>query len=572
MKRAFRIAGIVLLLTGAAAGAYFAAEAAATPQMASLLPEGALLSIEAKDFHGLLADWQASAQKRTWLASDDYQDFSRSHLFSRLSQAQDEFAAAAGIPTGIDLLEKVAGSQSALALYDIGNLEFVYVTRLPQQDVESTPLWQARGKFEQRSEAGTPFFVREDVQSQRVAAFAFRDGWMILGTRQDLVAGVLDRLQSPGTHQLATEAWFAEAVHHAPASPGDLRMVLNLDKIVPSPYFRSYWVQRNIAEMKQYSAAVSDLYRTPSVYREERVLVRHSSAGPPPAVDVAAVSAFVPDGVGFWSAQASPDPDKLADTLRRNLLELNASTAASASSAPPEAVAPVAGSASDLDVSIDKAPAIVQQGDAWQPLRALLQAAQPTAALEVGATGSAREDAFIPIRAGAVITAARPWNEQQVTDALASGLAPGLTAARLGVGWQKRSSPAGDYLALNGQVPLCVAVRDTQLLLASDGPLLESMLARRAAPSGGSGVTYAADFHHAAERDNFVALTSLLDRIGSRGRADGQPAASNGDAPAFFSGDLASLSRVFAQVAEERMDERDLGDRVMQTVTYRWAQ
>jgi hypothetical protein len=45
-------------------------------------------------------------------------------------------------------------------------------------------------------------------------------------------------------------------------------MVLNLEKIVPSPYFRSYWVQRNVTEMKQYSSAVSDLYRSSQSYRE----------------------------------------------------------------------------------------------------------------------------------------------------------------------------------------------------------------------------------------------------------------------------------------------------------------
>ncbi|HTW47564.1 MAG TPA: hypothetical protein VMD92_06440 [Acidobacteriaceae bacterium] len=572
MKRVFWISGLALLLTAAAAGAYFAAEASAPPQISSLMPEGALLYIEAKDFHSLLGDWQSSAQKRSWLTSDDYQDFSRSHLFSRLSQAQDEFAAAAGIPTGIDLLDKVAGSQSALALYDIGNLEFVYVTCLSQQDAEKTPLWQSRGKFEERSEAGYPFFVRQDIQSQRVAAFAFKDGWLILGTREDLVAGVLDRLQSPGTHQFATEAWFAEAVRRASASHGDLRMVLNLDKILPSPYFRSYWIQRNISEMKQYTAAISDLYRTPSVYREERVLLRRAGTASAANGDIAAVAALVPDNIGFWSAQASPDPDDLLDHLRRNLLELKPSTVEGESAAPPEAVAHAVGSASDLDVRIDQAPATEQEADAWQPLRALLQTAQPTAILELGSTAPVRDNVFLPIQTAAVITAAHAWNEQQVTDALATALAPGLTASHLGLAWQKRSSAAGDYLALNGQVSLCVAVRDTQLLLASDPALLESMLGRRASAATASGVTYSAVFHHAAERDSFIALTSQLDRIGNRGRPDGQTAGSDGDAPAFFSGNIASLSRVLAQVAEESIEEKDLGDHVTQTVTYQWQQ
>ena len=55
----------------------------------------------------------------------------------------------------------------------------------------------------------------------------------------------------------------------AAGAVGDLRMVLNLDKIVPSPYFRSYWVQQNVTDMRAYTAAVSDLFRSKQEYREE---------------------------------------------------------------------------------------------------------------------------------------------------------------------------------------------------------------------------------------------------------------------------------------------------------------
>ena len=38
--------------------------------------------------------------------------------------------------------------------------------------------------------------------------------------------------------------------------------------------FRSYWIQRNITDMGQYSAAISDLTRSGREYREERMLLR----------------------------------------------------------------------------------------------------------------------------------------------------------------------------------------------------------------------------------------------------------------------------------------------------------
>jgi hypothetical protein len=202
MKHRLLSAAAILLVGCGVVLAVGQLEQAAAPiaQLPALLPEGALLSIEARDFSSLLKDWNTSPEKRTWLLSDNYAEFSNSRLFSRLSQAKDEFSAAAGLPTDASLLEKVAGKESCLGLYDIGNLEFVYVTRLDQQDIENTPLWQTRSKFEQRTEAGTAFYVHKDAQSSRIAAFASKDGWLILGTRDDLVAGVLDQLAGTASH------------------------------------------------------------------------------------------------------------------------------------------------------------------------------------------------------------------------------------------------------------------------------------------------------------------------------------------------------------------------------------
>jgi hypothetical protein len=154
------VAGLVL--AGAVVWAARAIEEARKPELATLLPDGALLYLEAKDFGSLLKDWPASDAMRTWLASDNHEAFSRSRLFTRLSQAQQEFSAAAGIPTDDGLLAKVAGKESCLGLYDIGNLEFVYVTKLYQSDLDGTQLWYTRGKFEQRAKCGAQTYIRPD--------------------------------------------------------------------------------------------------------------------------------------------------------------------------------------------------------------------------------------------------------------------------------------------------------------------------------------------------------------------------------------------------------------------------
>ena len=99
--------------------------------LAAMMPDGALLYLESADFQSLISDWNQSPEKQSWLKSDNYAVFSRSRLFGRLAEAQSEFATAAGLPPDMQLVSEIAGKQSAFAWYDIGKLEFVYLTRMP---------------------------------------------------------------------------------------------------------------------------------------------------------------------------------------------------------------------------------------------------------------------------------------------------------------------------------------------------------------------------------------------------------------------------------------------------------
>ncbi|HYW37977.1 MAG TPA: hypothetical protein VE957_07685 [Terriglobales bacterium] len=51
----------------------------------------------------------------------------------------------------MNFLWQVAGTRSALALYDIGKLEFLYVTYLPSAKSVQTTLWQTRAPNSSRA-------------------------------------------------------------------------------------------------------------------------------------------------------------------------------------------------------------------------------------------------------------------------------------------------------------------------------------------------------------------------------------------------------------------------------------
>ncbi|HLW79938.1 MAG TPA: hypothetical protein VKU44_10115, partial [Terriglobia bacterium] len=146
---AFTLAGAVII-DQPAPGAY-------SGSLPELVPAGPLLVLESRDFSSLVHNWNGSAERRRWLESSNYAVFSRSRLFLRLKDAQDEFAAAAGLPPDMSLVESVAGRDSALALYDIGKLEFLYLTRLPQASAVESALWRVRRNYETREVAGRSY-------------------------------------------------------------------------------------------------------------------------------------------------------------------------------------------------------------------------------------------------------------------------------------------------------------------------------------------------------------------------------------------------------------------------------
>src|SRR6266850_387998 len=143
MKRA----AILLLVSIASIGASWAAFQALAPDeppLSRYIPVGSLLYLQARDFSALVGDWNASPQKASWVKSKNYEVYSRSRLFLRLQGAGEQFAAAASLPPDMNFLTQVAGTQSALALYDIGKLEFLYITKLPSAGSMQSALWQTR--------------------------------------------------------------------------------------------------------------------------------------------------------------------------------------------------------------------------------------------------------------------------------------------------------------------------------------------------------------------------------------------------------------------------------------------
>ena len=551
--------------------------------LAAFMPTGSLLFVESVNFATLVHDWENSKEKQKWLESDNYQVFSRSRLFLRLQEAQRQFAVAAGAPPDMALLDAVAGAQSALALYDIGNLEFLYITRMPSARAMQNVLWTNREKFEPRKAADIPYYVRTEPEKNRLVAFATAGDCLLLATREDLMAGALALLSGKSQPTLQDENWYKSAVSAAGprtvwygAGPaGDLRLVLNLPLLVKSPHFRSYWIQRNITALKQYSAEVADIHRSETEIREERVLLK---ANPPGDTEqrasastapIAELLGMVPAQEGIYLAWRASSADTVLDLVQQKVLMPHAGPGVASQIAPGVTLTEgQTGSESDLETRIDVPPL---QGTTGAPgaeaLKKLLNAVPLEAVLEFHSLQNTRQSAFIEPHSAVLIRSSANWDSEATRNALRAAIMDLWTTSQIGVSWVARHEGNADYYQLDGLAPLATATKGPILLLANSGETLKSLLANSPGPEVGPNVVYAAGFRHSAERHNIVKMMRLIEM--PLPQQYGGLAGEEGRTPSFFSENLASLSQSLESIESESLVVEDRGPQLHQTVTYR---
>lgn len=548
---------VVIAAAAIAAGvAVLLPQALQTPKaLAELFPASPLLYLEAKNFAGLVSDWNASKVKAEWLASADYNVFSKSRLFLRLSDAQTEFAAAAGLSPDMTLVATAAGSNSALALYDIGSLEFLYITRMPQSKAFETMLWQSRAKFQPRKSAGLDYYVRR--QQNRLAAFAVTNDLLLIATDEQALASALALIAGQPAPPMRQEQWYQRATA-AQTNAGDVRLVMNFDRVARTPYFRSYWVQQNTRELMQFDAAIADLDRGPSEFRERRTLLRGEAGADlrPAEAVIGELVRYAPADAGLVRAWAKP-ANAMVLAMVQGLIVPQAKESQPLSVAPGIGnIDAVTGGEQDLEVHIDEPPVADASATIdWSALRTLIDTNGPGAVLQVE---TSQTGDFVRLPSAVAILGAKTWEAGAVQSALGDVAAHAWTVSGIGAGWVQR----GPYQTLDGLGRLSFAISGRVLIVSSSETLLPAMLAQRGAtvlPAA----AYSARYLHVQELPKYARLTSMIDV--ASGRSDGGEARE----PLFFSENIASLGRALGRVSAVSVESHDDGGTVSQTVLYR---
>lgn len=525
--------------------------------LSRFVPSGAVVAIEARDLMSLLDTWNNAPEKEAWLNSDSYASFSRSKLFLRLKEAQTEFGAATSLPIDLAQMEAIAGGESVVALYDIGELRLLYITELSRSVGLETALLRSRLNLEPRQAAGIDYWVHTASESGRELAFTAVDNHLFVATSDTLLGRALELHAGQGNRALTSEAWYPT---HGPR--GDIRLIENLRTLVRSPHFRSYWIQGNITELSAYASGTADLFMEAAGIREHRRLVRIAPTDGIEESSVADLTSIVPIAAPFHRAWDRPTPEAIVELLSQKLLAPGDGGQAPRYSLAPSAPGRAARLGNNLETSIDTPSAAVSRSSLnQQPLNALVSETEIRGLLHIQRSTAGSGLIRFPSLVG--ILADGPWNEASALDSFQRSTQGLWTTSGLGVGWEVR----GNHYALAGLRDLFIAVRNDLLLVSNSEELLTATLARHAdLESVEDQAIFRARFRHESEIEHYTKVISHLDFL------EGRNPLQTPRQPTLFADTIGSLGGVLSRVDAVEVERFDRGAYTEETVLYRMPQ
>ena len=275
--------------------------------------------------------------------------------------------------------------------------------------------------------------------------------------------------------------------------------------------------------------------------------------------------ARVPAAAGFHQASAAGTHEAVA-LLKRKLLDPGPAGGydLNAYAPPPPSGAGNVGSAAALETRIDRAPPErTAETFAPEPLTKLLDDAGVAGALLLQTQRPGPDGALPTNDACVFVQLERGARLEPFLRAVSASSAGLWTVAGLGASWEQD----GQIFALDGLNPLYGWASGSQVALSNSRELLLAALQDRPAPVSSPDAVFIAGFRHEQEAGLYRRTMARIDHL-QHGGFDQNP----NREPYLFSENVASLSEALERFTEVRLERRDLGERVDETVVYERGQ
>jgi hypothetical protein len=458
------------------------------------LPRGAMVYLQFEDLPGFIKLWNQSSFKEKYLQSQNFESLSQRHLGLKIASRWQEFSDAIGMPIDTDVLSSLADKRAAVAVYDIGKLDVVFIAPMKAETFEATRLMQNSDKFDdEQLDDGTHIYrVNIDAdrgrQKQQVL-FAHVKGRLIVATSEKLLAETVSiitgRLRKSA---LSDDPAFSTLAGRA--TPKTLAVWVDQTALNSDYYFKRYWLISDVGSLKNIRSGMFDLSIDDRGISEEREFLLNepvAAAAVSPS-DASRLMSRVPDDAPYYKIRRSS-----ADAMKESLVSVLSLEAEAVSSRKSGRYSNIDYDDDDdyssdtfdqyIDETDDDATTVTTKDDTAIDFSAGVRSADPRAVLTVTRSRAERAPLFVEFDKAAVVTLASPAAldrstfERSLSDALSARLL--VRGQKLDAQWVTKTGSGLSWRELEARVlgwGIEYSVQGNQLIIANGPEFLTEIL------------------------------------------------------------------------------------------------
>ena len=270
------LSAIVLTLVCAALFAYARSTRprANAYQLATDFPRGPLVYAQFRDLPALIKQWDGSQMKQQYLASANYGEFMRRHIALKLLGRLKAVNDAIGFELDTSVLSSAAESSAAIAVYDIGRLDILFIAPVSNSTLSSMKFIQGKQQFEEMKTADGAIYYRRQVsinhgKQGQALVFASVNGRFILATNEELMVRAITNISGKTVKDSLSDDPSFTALS-AIVAPHFATVWADQSKLNSDGYFRRYWLMPGLEKLKGIRACMIDLEQQDKRWIERR--------------------------------------------------------------------------------------------------------------------------------------------------------------------------------------------------------------------------------------------------------------------------------------------------------------
>lgn len=552
---------IAILVVALVALAVYAAGKRNEFKPAEDFPRGALVYVQVADLPALVKIWNESDFKKKYETSENFNAFKNNHLGLKLASRWEEFNAASGFPIDLQAIGNFADNRAAVALYDVGKMEFVFIAPVSDELFAWTKFAQNQNNFEEETLENGTIIYRAKVKADRgrqkqELIFAHLNGRFVLATSEKLLSQTINNIDGErAKNRLSDEPLFTYLSGRI--EPRAATVWVNQTALNDDYYFKRYWLMPNHEKLKNIRAGIFDFSMEDGKFVERRKFLLEENVDSSPIEPAQAFEtlSFLPADVPFYRLRRA-DKTTLDEAVRNTIFdrrereEKPESNRHSYSSSFNDSDESSGGDydylSEKFDETIDDADETetVQKPEGEEDVSRFFQAGRVQSILTFTTPKVLPAPLFVRFDRAAIFHLASPnnFNRAAFETAIARRFSEETTISAAGAPLNWETKNENDFTRRELWLPMlgrsaCYAVRGGELILTNDAEFLRKILENRNSQT--------------IEKSDapFIELTVLnLDRKDDAYTSIFAALAEKGAADDFFTGNVASLIESAADV------------------------